>query len=112
MLLLLDRGTLMLEKRPSRGIWGGMWSLPELDFDADPAAHCRSHFGSSPLSQQALPQLTHSFTHFRLHIRPVRLHLSPRASTPPGRIWLPLVDALDVALPAPVRRLVHQLDGV
>ncbi len=30
MLLLLDRGELLLEKRPARGIWGGMWSLPEL----------------------------------------------------------------------------------
>ncbi len=37
MLLLFDRGELMLEKRPSRGIWGGLWSLPELAFDADPA---------------------------------------------------------------------------
>ena len=111
MLLLLDHGELMLEKRPSRGIWGGMWSLPELDFDADPAAHCRDHFGFTALSQRTLPQFTHSFTHFRLHIRPVQLHLSPRASTQPGRIWLPLVEALNAALPAPVRKLVHLLEG-
>jgi A/G-specific adenine glycosylase len=111
MLLLLDQGELMLEKRPSRGIWGGMWSLPELDFDADPAAHCRDHFGFTALSQRALPQFTHSFTHFRLHIRPVQLHLSPRTSALPGRIWLPLIEALNTALPAPVRKLVNLLEG-
>ena len=111
MLLLFDRGELMLEKRPSRGIWGGLWSLPELAFDADPAIHCRSRFGFTALTQQALPQLSHSFTHFKLHIRPVRLQLMPRHADSPGQAWLPLADALDAALPAPVRKLVAQLDG-
>jgi A/G-specific adenine glycosylase len=110
MLLLLDRGELMLEKRPARGVWGGMWSLPELAPEADPAGHCRDRFGYVALAQQVLPQLTHSFTHFKLHIRPVQLQLAPRRDTPPGQIWLPLADALDAALPAPIRTLVRQLD--
>jgi len=109
MLLLLDRGELMLEKRPSQGIWGGLWSLPELAPDADAAGHCRDRFGFVALTQQALPQFTHSFTHFRLHILPVKLHLAPRPGTPPGQIWMPPADALDAALPAPVRTLVRQL---
>ncbi len=111
MLLLLDRGELMLEKRPARGIWGGLWSLPELAPDADPASHCRDRFGHVGLVRQHLPQLTHSFTHFRLHIRPVRLQLvAPRRATPAGQIWLPLADAVDAALPAPIRKLLSQLD--
>jgi len=109
MLLLLDRGELMLEKRPSRGIWGSLWSLPELAPDVDAARHCRDHFGFVALDQQNLPPFTHSFTHFRLHIRPVLLQLAPRPGTPPGRIWIPLADALDAALPTPVRTLVGQL---
>ena len=111
MLLLLDRGELMLEKRPAHGIWGGMWSLPELAPDADPASHCRDHFGHVALTQQVMPQLTHSFTHFKLHIRPVQLRLAPRLATPAGQIWLPLSSALDSALPAPIRTLVRQLDS-
>jgi A/G-specific adenine glycosylase len=110
MLLLLDRGELMLEKRPSRGIWGGLWSLPELAPGADATAHCRDRFGFVALTQQALPQFTHSFTHFKLQIRPVQLHLAPRDNTPSGQIWMPLADALDAALPAPVRTLVRQLE--
>ncbi len=109
MLLLLDRGELMLEKRPSRGIWGGMWSLPELPVDDDPAAHCREHLGFTPQAQQALPRLSHSFTHFKLHIHPVQLQLAPRRSTPPGQVWLLPDDALNAALPAPVRKLVTEL---
>jgi A/G-specific adenine glycosylase len=110
MLLLLDRGELMLEKRPARGIWGGLWSLPELTADADAAAYCRDRFGFSALRQHALPRFTHGFTHFKLHIQPVQLQLPPRNATPPGEIWLPLADALEAALPAPVRRLVTQID--
>jgi len=109
MLLLLDRGELMLEKRPARGVWGGMWSLPELGLDDDPASHCRDRFGFTAQTQQAWPQLSHSFTHFRLQILPVRVELAPRRTTLPGQIWLPPANALDAALPAPVRTLVAQL---
>jgi A/G-specific adenine glycosylase len=111
MLLLLDRGELMLEKRPSSGIWGGLWSLPELSSDSDPAALCRDRYGLVAHSQRALPPLSHSFTHFRLHIRPVQMQLAPRQATTAGQIWLPPADALDAALPAPVRKLVAQLES-
>jgi A/G-specific adenine glycosylase len=111
MLLLLDRGELLLEKRPTRGIWGGMWSLPELPIDDDPAQHCHERFGLTAQSQHALPRLSHSFTHFKLHIQPVQLRLAPRLSTPAGHIWLSPADALDAALPKPIRTLVTQLMG-
>ena len=110
MLLMFDRGELMLEKRPARGIWGGLWSLPELAPDADPAAHCHDRFGFTTLTQQMLPRFSHSFTHFRLSIQPIQVRLAPRQGTQPGQIWLPPADALDAALPAPVRWLVAQLE--
>jgi len=37
------------------------------------------------------------------------VELAPRRATLPGQIWLPPADALDAALPAPVRKLVAQL---
>jgi A/G-specific adenine glycosylase len=109
MLLLLDRGELMLEKRPARGIWGGMWSLPELPIDGDPGRHCLEHFGFTPQTQQTLPLLSHSFTHFRLHIQPIQVQLAPRPATQAGQIWLAPQDAMDAALPTPVRKLVSRL---
>jgi A/G-specific adenine glycosylase len=112
MLLLLDRGELMLEKRPARGIWGGLWSLPELGPEADPSSHCRDRFGFTAQTQQALPSFSHSFTHFKLHILPVQMQLAPRPSTLPGQIWLSPADALDAALPTPVRKLVARLEQI
>lgn len=109
MLLLLDRGELMLEKRPARGVWGGLWSLPELEPGADPVLHCRERLGVAPTAHSRLPRLSHGFTHFRLHIEPVRVELAPGRASRPGQIWLPPADALDAALPAPVRKLVARL---
>jgi A/G-specific adenine glycosylase len=109
MLVLLDRGELMLEKRPPRGIWGGLWSLPELALDREPLGHCRERFGFSVRAVHPLPPLTHTFTHFKLHIRPAQVLLAPRRSTSPGQVWLVPQDALNAALPAPVRKLVVRL---
>lgn len=109
MLLLRDRGELMLEKRPARGVWGGLWSLPELDPDADASAHCHARYGFEVRALRTLPTLNHAFTHFRLSIQPLELHLAPRGTTPPGQIWLAPKDALDAALPAPVRTLIVRL---
>ncbi len=111
MLLLLDRGELMLEKRPPSGIWGGMWSLPELPLETDAVAGCQSRYGHMPTRQDALPVLRHSFSHFRLHIQPVCLHLEPRPCSvaSPGQQWLSPAAALQAALPAPVRTLISQL---
>ena len=109
MLLLLDHGELMLEKRPARGIWGSMWSLPELPVDHDPVNHCREHLGLTAGTPQALPQLSHSFTHFRLHIHPICIPIAHRLTNPPGWVWRSPAEALDAALPAPVRKLITKL---
>lgn len=111
MLLLLDRGELMLEKRPARGIWGGLWSLPELPHDADPVRHCQEQLDFTVTARHTLPPLRHSFTHFKLHIQPVQLHIAPREATAPGQIWLLPADALNAALPSPIRKLVEHLQA-
>lgn len=112
MLLLVDQGELLLEKRPARGIWGGLWSLPELAFGADPSAYCAERYGVTPLTLQPLAQLTHSFTHFKLHIHAIRLQPATRTPIQPGQVWLSFGNALEAALPAPVRKLVTLLEQV
>ena len=111
MLMLLDRDHIFLQRRPSSGIWGGLWSFPELQLQADPLVYCRTQFGFNVSDSENLPLLKHSFTHFKLHISPVILRISVRPSLPkePQQRWLPRHNALDVGLPAPVRKLLLQL---
>ena len=110
--LVLERaGMILLEKRPAAGIWGGLWSFPEVDVGADVAAHCRTQFSAAVATGEALAPIEHGFTHYRLTIHPQRVAVRtwpPRAEAP-GRLWLTRDDALNAALPAPIRKLVRSL---
>ena len=110
MLMLLNRDQIFLQRRPSSGIWGGLWSFPELQLKADPLLYCRTQFGFRVRESAHLPVLKHSFTHFKLHISPVIVRISAHSlSDDPQQRWLFKHNALDVGLPAPVRKLLLQL---
>ena len=57
MLVVLSQGEVLLQKRPPSGIWGGLWSLPEVDEGLDPARALRSRWGLAAASAEALPRL-------------------------------------------------------
>jgi A/G-specific adenine glycosylase len=101
----------MLEKRPPTGIWGGMWSLPEVTEGADVPALCERRYGARIESLDALPAFAHGFTHFTLEIRPRRYRVTAFAARAesPGHVWLPVAEALGAAIPAPVRRILGLL---
>jgi A/G-specific adenine glycosylase len=110
MLVLLNAGEVLLEKRPNSGIWGGLWSLPEFSEQDDPrAAASRLGFQAARLGEMPgeLPAFQHVFTHFRLYIQPWRLQVArPQTAAEPRRIWLSLDDLDGAALPTPVRRIL------
>jgi A/G-specific adenine glycosylase len=107
MLIMSEAGQVLLLPRPPSGIWGGLLSLPEIaDEQAAPAA-ARS-LGCELVSTEQLPPMTHTFTHFKLRIRPLRCEVRRSSGAhEAGPQWHPW-DALDQApLPAPVRRLLE-----
>ena len=108
-LVLRHAGQILLEKRPSPGIWGGLWSFPEAS-GKDIAQDCRS-LGYGVTSMRDLDPIEHGFTHFRLTIQPVICEVSKAASRveSPGRLWLDLVEASGAATPAPVKKLLQSL---
>ena len=100
----------LLQKRPPRGIWGGLWSLPEVDEGLDPARALRSRWGLAAASAEALPAFEHAFTHYTLEVAPWLLR--PRrasSATESGTVWLPLTELAGAALPSPVKRLLARL---
>ncbi len=113
MLLLLKDGDVLLQKRPPTGVWGGLWSLPEIDVQADVARVARLQYGCEIGAVEHLGRLRHAFTHFTLDITPIVARVSaaqPRAAQP-GLLWLALAEASDAAVPTPVRRLLGALDA-
>ncbi len=93
--VFIHDGAVLLERRPSRGLWGGLWTFPE------------SMVLKSAKAAKLAP-IEHGFTHFRLLAQPLVHRLKKRAESP-GRLWLDLTDAVDAAVPTPVRKLLLSL---
>jgi A/G-specific adenine glycosylase len=109
-LVLLHRGDVLLERRPSPGIWGGLWVFPEAA-KSSPALHCLTEYGCVVTRPRRLPKFFHGFTHFRLEVSPVVFEVGrrePRAESH-GRKWIPVPEALAEAVPVPVRRVLQSL---
>jgi len=110
-LVLLHRGEVLLERRPGAGIWGGLWTFPELAEGKNGKSFYRERFSCEVLKSSRLPAIEHGFTHFKLRIQPIRCTVKkilPRAEAP-GRIWLGVDDAVRAAVPTPVRKLLRTL---
>ncbi len=111
-MLVIRRGReVLLERRPPTGIWGGLWSFPELAIEADIAAHLRLRHGYNICHVQDLPPVEHGFTHFSLTIFPTEIVPGdlPHRVMEPGLIWLNLDGAPSAGVPAPVTRILGAL---
>jgi A/G-specific adenine glycosylase len=109
-LILRHQGDVLLERRPSSGLWGGLWTFPELQ-GTSIEDFCRKNFGCEIAATAALQPLEHGFTHFNLRIRPLVCDTgkpAPRAEGA-GRMWIAIAEAKGAAVPAPVRTLLATL---
>jgi A/G-specific adenine glycosylase len=122
MLVIIDRGQVLLEQRPGSGIWGGLLSLPELSGHAlaegnlvappepDALMLAVSRFGIIESQQRLLP-LAHVFTHYKLHIAPYRISLARRLDSTgeSGHVWVDGANIATAPLPAPIKKLLLNL---
>ncbi len=106
-----DSNRILLHQRPPSGIWGGLWSLPELPDlrDAD------TQFGFDIVDAQPMAPLRHTFSHYHLDITPVLVRLSA-ANNPANcvmegapTLWYNVRQPQNIGLAAPVKRLLEQL---
>ncbi|HEY6897465.1 MAG TPA: A/G-specific adenine glycosylase [Rhodocyclaceae bacterium] len=111
-LVLLDDAGVLLQQRPPSGIWGGLLSLPELPPGAEPQQWCRDTLGVKTVAFEELPALRHTFTHFRLTLRPLRALATPlpRAMEDGLRHW-PKARIDEAPLPTPIRAILAQALG-
>ena len=110
-LVLRSGSEILLEKRPSLGIWGGLWSFPEAP-SKDVEGHCSRSFGCDVRSTKMLDTLEHGFTHFRLRIQPLLCQVTRRPTVrSPASLWIELDEVSQAAVPSPVKTLVSRLGG-
>ncbi|MEW9572322.1 A/G-specific adenine glycosylase [Rhodanobacter sp. Si-c] len=113
MLVLRDaRGRVLLERRGPQGVWSGLWSLPEAGGHDEAWRRARQHARID--DAQSLAPFTHVFSHYKLRIEPL---LFDGATAPhgiadnPGLRWCGVDELAALGLPAPVRKLLEQLEG-
>ncbi len=102
LILKNEQNEICLELRPSTGIWGGLWSFPEIP-------------GDQTLSEQNTHYLEtqhHAFSHYHLELTPIIIQTKKRSHTiqdPSAAIWYNPAYSKKLGLAAPVKQLLNQL---
>lgn len=114
LILKNNKQKVLLEKRPSSGIWGGLWSFLELPIDESIEDYSQTHFTSGKVKQR-LSAFRHTFSHYHLDIHPVTIQLSTQeclnTNGPLGqeRRWFTLSECEQLGLAAPIKKLLTTL---
>jgi len=108
-LLASREGAILLYRRPPSGLWGGLWSLPELD-DLQALEALAERHALSLGERRVLPGLSHSFSHFQLTIEPwlVQVENSASAVAEADWLWYNLATPPRLGLAAPVKKLLRR----
>lgn len=110
MLLLRDgENRILLERRPERGVWAGLWSLPEAAAPDEVPARLRE-LGLDASSFERLPEFVHVFSHYRLDVQPLAAQVRPRGVADTADLrWCDATEITALGLPAPVRKLLSNV---
>ena len=108
-LLVNADGDILLYRRPSTGLWGGLWSLPELD-DLEQLGALGQQRQLDLGTRRELEGLTHTFSHFQLAIEPwlVRVTEQPSRVAEGDWLWYNLASPPRLGLAAPVKKLLKR----
>ncbi len=104
MLLVKNGDRVMLQRRPPTGIWGGLWSLPEV---ADEAGVMETAWlSSTEYAYDWRPKvLQHQFTHYSLDISLAVIETDQLIDS--GALaWVEWQHLGEYGLPAPVRKIL------
>ena len=113
MLMHRYRHSVLLYRRPPTGIWGGLWSLPEVS-NCDEITHWQQvHLGlEAPVNSISENIIRHQFTHFSLDISVAVTELT----LPPAKLadsasyeFVPLNEISAYGLPTPVKKILNEL---
>ncbi|MCZ6829534.1 MAG: A/G-specific adenine glycosylase [Gammaproteobacteria bacterium] len=113
MLMVINgEGDIYLTKRPAQGIWGSLWSFPEVQEKKQIRQFCEDTFATPITEINLWDSHRHTFSHYHLDIQPVLVRLT---STPHGimeggqQLWYNSAQPESVGFPAPISRLLEKL---
>ena len=115
MLLIHNRQSgYLLTRRPPTGIWGGLWSFPEItEPGIDHRQWCRQELGLEVDAGSELEPVTHVFTHFTLNITPIICALITKSDAildEARALWYTPATDSEPGMPSAVRKIFRLLE--
>lgn len=107
-----SRGEILLEQRPPSGIWGGLWSLPEISELTTLQSTVKKNFNLNIKSYEQLPAFKHTFSHYHLIINPIVVdikHDPLKVMDGDQLLWYNVSQQQKIGLAAPVKKLLKSL---
>lgn len=98
-----------LTKNPPIGIWGGLWSLMQVESHQDFITKIQQQHGLTIIQQQHLKKFKHTFSHFKLMIEAIALEIKfsgKKLSELPGK-WLTQNEINKLGLPKPIYDIIQ-----
>ena len=111
MLTNKENNTVFLQMRPLPGIWGGLWSFPELEQGDDAVSYSQRHFGKV-VRFNSWDSFRHTFSHYHLDIQPISIVIertNNRINQSEKKGWFSHQQVTQLGLSAPVKRLLTAL---
>ena len=98
-----EKNEIFLAKRPSPGIWGGLWSFEECQDKSKIVSKAIKKHNRSATILRRLEKFKHTFSHYNLWITPIIIN-SPGSS----KNYFPTA-SLTKGVPAPVKKIIQSL---
>lgn len=118
-LIFKNNEHLLLEKRPSYGIWGGLWSFPEISGKPEKKAirlYCHQKLHFIPENYELMKSFRHTFTHYHLDIHPIIINTINTSKNKQFKvmddcqqIWYNPSHPENIGLPKPVQIIIKAL---
>ncbi len=115
LIIMNQQQDIFMQKRPPSGIWGSLWCFPQFDKIDLASDWLQQHYDVSIDNSESLTDMTHTFSHFKLHIQ--ALIIQPKAPFNLGvmenneSLWYNINTEFKGGLAAPVTKLIELLKG-
>lgn len=113
-LIIRAEHKILLLKRPPHGIWGGLWSLPEISGAPDKKqirSVCSTQFQLEVKKFDTLEPFRHTFSHYHLDIHPIVIPaiIPAKIMECTEQIWYNPSQPEPIGLPKPVQSILRKL---
>ena len=111
LLAQLRDGSVLLERRAERGIWGGLWTPPQFPSADAARLYAATRLVDAEVEPQSRTVLRHGFSHFELEISPLLARCEGWSGVMDGppMLWYKPSAPEPLGLPAPVAALIEGL---